>query len=84
MDRREHDEIMQSLADVMVHQTTTHDKLAMIIANHDDDVRPVSTNHDVHMRELRHAITGITTTMAELKAILAHVTRHSHLSTPSC
>jgi hypothetical protein len=84
MDRHEHNEIMQRLADVMVQQKTIHHALRTLIANHDDDVRPVRANHDEHMRELRRALTKIAITLVEVKTLLAHVTAHSHLSTPSC
>jgi phage shock protein A len=73
MDRREHDEIMQRLADVMVQQKTIHATL-----------RTVITNHDENMRELRRALTEMAITLVHVKTLLADVTAHSHLRTPSC
>jgi hypothetical protein len=72
MDRRQHDDILHSLADVMVHQKAMHAYLRTVIAN-----------HVPHMRACSCALTDIATTMADVKAILAHVRHHSHFRTLS-
>jgi hypothetical protein len=59
------------------------DNVAMIKANYDDDLRTVMANYEAHMRELRHCLTSIMATLAEVQTLLASMIQHSHMQGPS-